>query len=164
MESAEGTEEMSKHWFEAVLDLFFPPRCGACGAPGAWLCPACLAKVEWLQPPLCPHCGESLQGGLCPRRHRHLEALDGLRSAAWHTGPLRPAIHRLKYGGQRVLAQPLAAIMVQVWRRAPLPADVLVPVPLHGERERRRGYNQSVLLARELGCALGLPVEARSLA
>lgn len=39
-----------------------------------------------------------------------------------------------------------------------MPADVLIPVPLHRCRERERGYNQSELLARELGTLIGLPV------
>ncbi len=46
----------------ALLDLLFPPRCVACGRAAAWLCPACLAQVEWLIPPLCPHCGELMPG------------------------------------------------------------------------------------------------------
>jgi ComF family protein len=38
----------------------------------------------------------------------------------------------------------------------PIPGDVLIPVPLHVERERERGYNQSTLLARELAARRGL--------
>ncbi len=136
----------------ALLDLLFPPRCVACGRAAAWLCPACLAQVEWLIPPLCPHCGEPLgPGERCPRERRHLPLLDSLRSAAWHTGPLRVAVHRLKYRGQRVLAEPLGAILLQAWRLDPPPADLLVPVPLHTTRLRERGYNQATLLARQLG-------------
>jgi len=45
----------------------------------------------------------------------------------------------------------------------PLPGEVLVPVPLHPKRLRERGYNQSYLLAKELGKLTGLPVVADSL-
>ncbi len=148
-----------------LLDLVFPPRCAGCGKPGHWLCPACLALVERLTPPLCPRCGEPVdEGWLCPRRRRHPQQLDGLRSAAWHSGPVRAAIHRLKYRGQRVLAGPLAGILAEAWRADPAPAGLLIPVPLHPQRVRQRGFNQAALLARELGRALALPVDTQRLA
>ena len=148
-----------------LIDLLFPPRCGGCGRRGSWLCPACLAQVEWIVPPICPICGEAASDAAhCPRRARHPQALDGLRSAAWYTGPLRLAIRRFKYRGQRVLAGPLASILLEGWRRDPPPAELLVPVPLHPRRARERGYNQAALLAGRLGRALALPVDTRHLA
>lgn len=45
----------------------------------------------------------------------------------------------------------------------PLPADLIVPVPLHMDRLRERGYNQAVLLTRELSERSGLPLEEGSL-
>ncbi|MCL6429788.1 MAG: ComF family protein [Anaerolineae bacterium] len=148
----------------SLLDLLFPPRCAGCGQSGSWLCSACLAEISWIRPPICPLCGEGLTGeGRCPRMEHHPELLDGLRSAAWHAGPLRFALHRLKYRGQRVLADPVGAILVQGWRREPFPADVVIPVPLHPARLRERGYNQAALLARRLCMAVGLPLDERSL-
>jgi ComF family protein len=44
------------------------------------------------------------------------------------------------------------------WRNNPIPANVIIPVPLHPTRERDRGYNQSALLARGLAEAAELPV------
>ena len=148
-----------------LLDLLFPPRCGGCGRRGHWLCPECLAQVEWIVPPICPICGEAAPDAPhCPRRGRHPQALNGLRSAAWYAGPLRTAVHRFKYRGQRVLARPLASILLEAWRREPPPASLLVPVPLHPRRTRQRGYNQAALLAEELGHALALPLDTTHLA
>jgi ComF family protein len=145
---------------DALLDLLFPPRCGSCNRPGAWLCADCLAGIDWIRPPLCGHCGEPIAGGSrCPRRWQHPALLDGLRSAAWHAGPLRAAIYRYKYRGRRVLAGPLGAVLAQVWRRDPPPVDLLLPVPLHARRLRERGFNQATLLARELSRAAGVRVE-----
>lgn len=147
-----------------LLDLLFPPRCAGCGRAGHWLCPACLAQVEWITPPICPLCGEAAPSAAqCPRRGHHPQALAGLRSAVWHVGPIRSAIHRFKYRGQHVLAEPLGAIIVEAWRRDPPPAGLLVPVPLHPRRARERGYNQAALLARQLGRALALPVDSAHL-
>lgn len=70
----------------------------------------------------------------------------------------RKAIHSLKYQNLRGLALPLARILAGYLDDNYIPADVLIPVPLHPRRMRERGYNQSLLLARELGVLMGLPV------
>jgi ComF family protein len=48
--------------------------------------------------------------------------------------------------------------MAARWRAAGVAGDTLVPVPAHGQRVRDRGYDQALLLADEIGRALGLPV------
>jgi len=86
-----------------------------------------------------------------------------MRSATMFDAPVRSAIHHLKYKNVRDLAQPLALLLVDAYRRMPLPADCIVPVPLHKRRARERGFNQSALLARELGQLTGLPVAHEAL-
>jgi ComF family protein len=150
----------------SLLDLVFPPRCVACRRPGAWLCAACLAGVSYLSVPLCSHCGEPLSVTRhCSRLANHLPRLDGLRSAAWHEGALRTALHQFKYRQLRVLRGPLGEVLTRAWRQSPLPEaiDLLLPVPLHARRVRERGYNQSLLLAQELARATGLSLAERSL-
>jgi ComF family protein len=71
---------------------------------------------------------------------------------------MRQAIYELKYHNLRALAAPLAEMLYHYFRASPLPVEVLVPVPLHPRRLRERGYNQSRLLARELGRLAGLPM------
>ncbi|MBV9121212.1 MAG: ComF family protein [Chloroflexi bacterium] len=75
-----------------------------------------------------------------------------------YDGAVRLAIHRLKYNGQRALAEPLGDYLSSVAEDAGLTADMIVPLPLHPRRLRQRGYNQSELLARRAGQRLGLPV------
>jgi competence protein ComFC len=77
-------------------------------------------------------------------------------------GMLQQAIHLLKYGCHRILADPLADLLHQYlvagadfpWRRA----TCIVPVPIHAARKRTRGYNQSELLAHRLSVLTGLAV------
>lgn len=70
---------------------------------------------------------------------------------------MRLAIHRLKFAGAWDLALPLGERLATL----PLPPlDLLVPVPLHPERYRERGYNQAALIAAALGQAAGLPWRA----
>ena len=71
---------------------------------------------------------------------------------------MRQAIHQLKYRSLRALAAPLAELLRDYIITNPVPAEVMVPVPLHQKRLRERGYNQSALLARELGKLTSLPV------
>ena len=130
---------------EAVLNLFFPPRCVSCGKGGYWLCPACAQQVLFYAPPW-------------PAFLEEIEPLQAVRSAAHFGGPLRQAIHNFKYDGLRALAGSLGQVLFMGWEKDPWPVDVIVPVPLHLLRERERGYNQSVLLARDLGRRVALPV------
>lgn len=159
---------------EALLDLLFPPRCVACHRLGPWLCAACLNEIEAIRPPVCSRCGQPVAGPshsdpipprrepvLCDRCQQNPPQLDGLRACAFHSGPLRQAIHQLKYEDVRSLAVPLGKLMGNSWPQLSPPdqdLDVIVPVPLHPSRERERGYNQAALLARELGLYLRRPV------
>jgi ComF family protein len=71
---------------------------------------------------------------------------------------MRQAIHELKYRNLRALAGLLGRLLNDYLLDNPVPGEVLVPVPLHPKRLRERGYNQSRLLAKELGKLAALPV------
>jgi len=67
-------------------------------------------------------------------------------------------VHRFKYDNLRALAKPLAELLNDYVEVYPIPGEILVPVPLHRKRLRERGYNQSGLLARQLGRIMRLPI------
>jgi ComF family protein len=71
---------------------------------------------------------------------------------------MRQAIHQLKYRNLKALVVPLAKLLQDYLISNPVPAEILVPVPMHQKRLRERGYNQSSLLARELSKLIDLPV------
>jgi ComF family protein len=80
-----------------------------------------------------------------------------------HDHPLKSALQHYKYNRDVKLAQPLAALLVE---RAPLPLrdyDVLLPVPLHLQRLRWRGFNQAQFLARPVARAAGLRLDPNAL-
>ncbi len=120
----------------AILETLLAPRCAGCDAPGAWLCLACR------------------------------EACDPVRSGRVHAagvfgGPLRRALHRFKYEGERGLAAELGALVagrVAADLARGVVLDVVVPAVLHRERARLRGYDQAALLAAEVARLSGLPV------
>ncbi len=153
---------------QRLLDLLFPPRCASCGTVGAVLCPACLAAFRLLTPPLCARCGTPLPASRAGAGATPLclpcasgafpPDLDGIRVAAHYESAVRKAIHALKFGGQRRVAEPLGDLLAQTLQRDGPRADVLVPVPLHPARERERGYNQATLLARRCANLVGVPL------
>jgi ComF family protein len=85
-------------------------------------------------------------------------AIEGIRSVVLFQGGARQAIHQLKYSDRQCLAVTLARLMAEYWQMTPLPADLLISVPLYPARQRERGYNQAELLARALGRMINLPV------
>lgn len=147
-----------------VLDFFLPQSCLGCGREGELICPVCSRLLPPLTPPLCRRCGlPQAPDQACPDCSRHELSIDGIRSAFRFEGLVRHAIHQFKYQNLRSLARPLARFLAEHLTQNPLGADALVPVPLHPQRLRQRGYNQSALLARELGSLTGLRVVSGSL-
>lgn len=162
--------------FIGLLDLLLPPACLLCGAEASGLtagrlCPSCLGGIEPLVSPRCPRCAlpyptENGTDHLCEGCLREDPPFSGVAAAGVYDGPLRRAVHRLKYGGEIALDRPLAELLDEAVDRQ-LPGfrpDLIVPVPLHRQRLRERGYNQSLLLARRLGKLRGVPAPCRLLA
>ncbi len=161
----------------AVLDLVYPALCPACGvalgvARRDPLCGACWAGVTRIGPPSCARCGLPFltfgddgarwPGGLCAGCAAEPPAYDYARAAAIYAGPLREAVHALKFERRRALAAPLADLIAeQCLAGLPAPVDALVPVPLGPARERERGFNQATLLAERLATAVAAPVRPR---
>jgi len=148
-------------FIQRALDLLFPPQCAACQRGGSILCPSCLAAIQPLPGPCCQHCHTRLSAeGICNQCQYRPLSMSGLRAVSAYHGPLRACIHALKYGGNRRLAEPLGALLARAYLAYGLRADIIIPVPLHNERERERGYNQSYLLAQVCAAQLGLPLNS----
>jgi ComF family protein len=156
--------------------LLYPEECRVCGGRvEGWAegiaCRACWKSIEALRAtwPVCDRCGEwfspgqSLGAGCagCP-----LEGEKGLvvaRSVGPHQGALRESVLWLKrHPG---LAQRAGDLLLATWKDLPGRAEIeaILPVPLHAEREKERGFNQAEVIARWLGREVGLPVEMTSL-
>ncbi len=142
-----------------ALDLFFPRWCVSCGREGEYICLSCSRSLPRIMPPLCPKCGQpQSKATLCPSCADWPAEIDGIRAPFQFDGVIRQAIHQLKYNNLRALAGLLAQLLSDYLGTSPVPGEVLVPVPLHPKRLRERGYNQSRLLAQELGRLTTLPV------
>ena len=149
----------SRSVLQQFLDMVFPSRCAGCQRTGHMLCPACLAKIQPVPSPFCQLCGTPLSTyGVCKNCQYHPPKLNGQRAVSLYQEPLRGCIHGLKYDGNTRLAEPLGLLLAQAYRRYGLQADMLIPVPLHSERQRQRGFNHASLLAEVCSANLGVPM------
>lgn len=129
---------------ESVLTLLFPKKCPLCDevVKTDGFCKDCRSKLYFLK-----DAGRVKRENLTEGRI----LLD--------YGQVAPAIYRFKYSGRREYAKSFAAeinrelgeLMCQ-WK-----ADGIIGVPLHKSRQRKRGYNQAELLAKELSRLLEVP-------
>lgn len=135
-----------------ALDIALPPICAGCEREGAALCERCLPAVD-ARLRLPPGTPLGLPGDVP-------EPLVQMEWCASFGGVVRRALHRLKYAGDRRIAEPLGQAVGRRWGRAGAGGDVLVPVPASPDRVRDRGYDQAELIARAAGWACGLPVQS----
>jgi ComF family protein len=86
-----------------------------------------------------------------------------MRAPLLYVEPTSRLIHRLKYEGYFALAGPLSRFLIEEWPAWEQPPDLILPIPLHPRRQRRRGYNQSELLARPLAREQAIDFSAAAL-
>lgn len=137
-----------------LLDFALPPRCAGCGTIVAEMhsfCPDCWKQVDFLGDSGCDTCGLPLlatDAGLCANCLARTPRIARSRAAVAYDELSRRLAVRLKYGRKVGIARTMARYM------APLVSTgddrLLVPVPLHRSRLWQRGFNQSVLVGREL--------------
>lgn len=147
------------------ISFVFPPVCASCPKTGSLLCADCQAKIPWVVEPICPACGRILQRptALCAVCRREPLPLKQIRTAVIFDGIIPDIIHKMKYNGAFALAKPLADMMVEAWPIWQCPVDLVMPVPLHAQRQKKRGYNQSELIVNHFCQCTGLAHDAHSL-
>src|SRR5919108_4025983 len=162
-----------------LIDLILPRHCYHCGqliAPerqGSF-CAACWGLIRLIMPPYCPCCGEPFRSPIaltsspeyrCGACRATQPPFDHARAIGRYEGPLRQAIHLLKYRGKLDLKQPLLEL-ARAYFDTHFPAitfDAILPVPLHPERLMQREFNQAAVLAQGLARHLNVPVLERLL-
>lgn len=143
----------------SLLNFVFPPVCGACKKAGSLICEECHHQLQWVQAPLCDRCGRPTRKptDCCPVCQERPLPLKQIRAAVLFAHPVSKLIHNLKYNGAFALGKPLGQLMAGAWATWHMPVDLVLPIPLHAERKRKRGYNQSTLLTRAFCDRTALP-------
>lgn len=157
---------MVYRWLKTGLDWLLPPACRLCGGdgqPGRELCSGCEHDLPWNRS-CCKHCAEPLpaQGWLlCGRCLRRRPVFDQALAPLRFEPPVSQLVHAFKFRGDLAAGRLLADLLADA-----VPGNrpaLLLPVPLHDKRLRRRGFNQALELARRLGRRLDIPVNTRML-
>lgn len=146
-----------KTFLASCQELVFPSSCLGCGRRLPWrrlplFCTDCLSSIKALASPRCPCCGAPFPGGadhLCGACLRGTFAFDLARAALIYQPPVTVLISALKFQGQLTGLASLAALArtSTALRELSVP-ELILPVPLHLSRLRKRGFNQALLLAR----------------
>jgi ComF family protein len=113
----------------------------------------------------CKDCARRLQACRRPASVLQVEDLPPLYVWGNYEGALKQSLAQLKYSHRHLVAEPLGQWLGQLWLdSAPINRNlVAVPIPLHGDRQQQRGYNQAELIARSLCQVTGMPLRANGL-
>ena len=132
---------------DEILDVLLPPHCALCGQSIARrpLCVGCLADLPWLK----PHCVPALRD------------FDQVWSPLAYDYPVDRLIAEAKFGKQLATARALGELLSVRMPEVMQPPDLVVPVPLHWQRQAERGFNQAEEIARGLCRQLGWRLAAR---
>ena len=125
-----------------------------------YLCDACWEQIELLEPPWCQICGLPRWRAVCEDCRECPPLFKKLRAVAFYEPTLREAIHLMKYEKKQVISKHLIQLL-----QAHLPQDListdydfLLPIPLHTNRLRQRGFNQAEQIAQGIAKVWRVPV------
>ena len=167
---------IASHAYDAALALVYPQACAVCGRSvesrhDGVACGMCWNATHLFKKDdtLCWKCGLFTEASVSKERRKRVrcgqcddDAFTAARACGSYEGALRASILELKR--QPRVAQRLARLMFDTLQREPVnSADLIIPVPLHPDRERERGFNQAALLARELASLGQLPLDEHSI-
>lgn len=150
---------------DAISSVLLPAPCALCGSPlpqlsSVPICESCWSEISAHRGVVCHRCGDSLDrppiqisSSPCYCRACNLASPPFVRAVSFGTydGPLRAAIHALKYDRIQPAARPLGAMLASAITQLVLEAPtemLVVPVPLHRSKSKQRGFNQARALAR----------------
>ncbi|RPI50966.1 MAG: ComF family protein, partial [Deltaproteobacteria bacterium] len=149
--------------------------CAACHArlsvPAEYrLCHDCLESIRFIESPVCNVCGQPFHGPkdtdhTCGQCIKNPPSFDTACSLFQYHGSVRTLIHRIKYNDDGHALRALSSLAMEHVLLDHLKPDMVIPVPLHSKRLRKRGFNQSLRLAGTIfpHIPLGMNILARTL-
>lgn len=127
---------------------------------GDIVCSACANDLPLLPKPGCPCCALPMPSGeICGRCLKKPPHFDAVQAVFAYDFPLDKLIQSFKYSHRLALGAYFGRQLSTLER---VEADLIIPLPLHAERLRERGFNQALELARPLSRAWGIPIDATS--
>lgn len=160
--------------YQKILDILYPVKCPFCGeivsagpkkrTAHNGICARCREKIVYIEEPRCKKCGKPIRSEEkeycfdCAGKTHHFE--EG-RNLWIHKEPVNQAIYAFKYQNLRIYGKTFGTEMAEHYENylRKKTVDLIVPIPLHRKRKRRRGYNQAQILAKELSVHTGIPMD-----
>lgn len=150
------------------MDVVYPPACICCGEllnkDRLHICALCETKISYLQEPCCLKCGKEIEEDdreFCSDCSTLSRTFEKGFPVMCYEEPISDSLAKFKYAGKRQYATYYAKEIVKKHGRNffDLGIEALIPVPIHKEKLKKRGYNQAKILATELGRLLDIPVD-----
>ena len=150
-----------------ILDFIFPKRCVLCKKQGSYLCENCFVKLSFDAKPLCLICNKPTFNNLTHPICKSKNSIDGCFSALSYNKAAKTLIYNFKY---KPYLTDLKTVLTDLFIESIVQNEsfnkelekgewLLVPIPLFPTKLKKRGYNQSEILANELGKKLNLRVQ-----
>lgn len=157
---------IKEEWKEGILNALFPRRCILCDEileEEKDLCPMCKEKEVFMEEPCCKQCGRGIlreEESLCGNCKRHSFSFSGGMILYPLTEEIEEAITAVKYRGRQDKAAFFGRRAGERFseRIKNLGISAIIPVPIHKDRRRKRGYNQSELIGKALEKQIGIPM------
>ena len=158
---------MVNNWLQSARSYLYPPTCAMCGCISDTRLDLCTQCHDVLphNSSACSQCALPLDGAsdkaLCGQCLNSTHSFDKTFSLFQYSNPIDHIIQALKFNGKLRFANLLGNLLADALSSRPpesLP-EVIIPVPLHPSRQRERGFNQAVEIARPVSRALNIPLD-----
>ncbi len=151
---------------KSIIDLIYPKNiyCICCGAiidnkSKYSICDKCIRKIHWIEDKFCEKCGRIIERDYVDTRCKDCKS----KAHQFNQGYVctkyglyeRVLMMDYKYGDKAYIGKILAEIMAERIAVETLEVDLIIPVPIHASRKKKRGYNQAEILSKEIGRKLG---------
>lgn len=138
-------------------------KCNACGIEngnGKYFCDGCYAKLPFVKQVKCAHCGRTtaVPEVFCLSCKDKITSLYRMRSVFDYRAPVSRLVKNLKYDGCKYIAEIFVDFLKTEYDKGEFSPDFITFVPMTDKAKRKRGYNQSELLANGLSDKIGVPI------
>ena len=147
-----------------LLNLLFPKFCIGCNRIGSYICADCFGTFKYLSPQRCPYCFSPSDNGFTHIHCMSTDGIDGGYSVLNYSGIAKIVIKDIKYRRiYSVLEDFFAGLPKEKMKEITTTIrsyniDYIQPVPLHRERKKLRGFNQSEKIAQQITHHTNIPL------
>ncbi len=153
-------------FLKKCLNILYPRCCPVCHQilknQEALICPECAINLKPYAGPRCMKCGKSVaaEAEYCSECSVRKRFFTEGRGIYFYDDRMKASLVRYKYYGRREYGDFYAAAICRYGKREieRWKPDLLIPVPLHPSKKRKRGFNQAQYLADRIGEFYGIPV------